>query len=717
MFIKQPKIQPEKGEKKNNHYLTTPVVVLNNGCYIMGKSIYDPVSVLPSVGEKRLEALHQLGIFTILDLLSHYPFRYEDIQEKNLLEIEDQEKVTLKGNVVSEAVVSRFGPKKNRLSFRLVIDHAVISITFFNQPYLKSKIIAGEELAVFGKWDAKRKSLTGIKILGTASADQDGGDFESIYRTNKGIKQKTLFDLVTKAYQEYHELIPETLPDFLRKKYRLVSHQAAIYGMHFPATEEQTRQARREVIFEEFLLYQLKLQSLRKKQTASGHGTQIKYDVADLRRFIKTLPFELTTAQKRVVNEICNDLKEARHMHRLLQGDVGSGKTIVAAIALFAAANAGYQSALMIPTEILAEQHMESLSQLFDPLEVRIALLTGSTKAKERRIILEELATGQLDVIIGTHALIQEDVHFANLGLVITDEQHRFGVNQRKTLRSKGKEPDVLFMTATPIPRTLAITTYGEMDVSVIDELPAGRIPIETIWTRPKNFEGTLEFIERQLQAGSQAYVICPLIEESESLDVKNATDIYNNLSSYYATRYRVGLLHGKMKPAEKEAIMQEFKENKLQVLVSTTVIEVGVNVPNATTMVIYDADRFGLSQLHQLRGRVGRGHKESFCILVANPKSETGIERMKIMTETNDGFILSEKDLELRGSGDLFGSKQSGLPDFKVGDIIGDFGALEAAREEATALVNQPDFLTNPAYHELRQAIGLENLTGVNFN
>ncbi|SEK84104.1 ATP-dependent DNA helicase RecG [Carnobacterium iners] len=682
----------------------------------MGKKIYDSVSVLPSVGQKRQEALNQLGVFTILDLLSHFPFRYEDIQEKNLLEIEDQEKVTLKGNVVSEAVVSRFGPKKNRLSFRLIIEHAVISITFFNQSYLKNKIVLGEELAVFGKWDAKRKSLTGIKILGTSSGDSTN-DFESIYKANKGIKQKTIFELVKKAYQNYHELIPENVPNELKEKYRLISHNEAVYGMHFPTSQEQSKQARREVIFEEFLLYQLKLQSLRKKQKAAGYGLQIKYDVKDLRRFIASLPFELTKAQKRVVNEICTDLKEPMHMHRLLQGDVGSGKTIVAAIALFATANAKYQSALMVPTEILAEQHMESLSQLFDPLEVRIALLTGSTKVKERRIILEELENGQLDIIIGTHALIQKDVYFSRLGLVITDEQHRFGVNQRKILRDKGKEPDVLFMTATPIPRTLAITTYGEMDVSIIDELPAGRIPIETTWTRPKNFELTLEFMERQLRLGSQAYVICPLIEESETLDVKNATDIYEKLSAYYATRYQVGLLHGKMKSAEKEQVMHQFKENKLAVLVSTTVIEVGVNVPNATTMVIYDADRFGLSQLHQLRGRVGRGHKESYCILVANPKSETGIERMKIMTETLDGFVLSEKDLELRGAGDLFGSKQSGLPNFKVGDIIGDFGALEAARQEATELVNNPKFMIDPKYSQLRKSLGLEQLSEQNFN
>ncbi|EDP67960.1 ATP-dependent DNA helicase RecG [Carnobacterium sp. AT7] len=682
----------------------------------MTKSIYDSVSVLPYVGEKRLEALHQLGIHTINDLLSHYPIRYEDIQERDLLEIEDQEKVTLKGNVVSEAVVSRFGPKKNRLSFRLIIEHAVISVTFFNQAYLKSKIVTGEEIAVFGKWDAKRKSLTGIKILGTRS-DSEKGDFESVYSANKHIKQSTILQLITEAYNLYQDHIPEVVPPELRIKYRLISHRDAVYAMHFPASEKQKKQARREVVFEEFLLYQMRMQIVRKKQKAMGKGNTLNYNVTDLRNFIETLPFELTKAQKRVVNEICSDLRQPIHMHRLLQGDVGSGKTIVAAIALYAATNVGVQSALMVPTEILAEQHMESLSELFNPLEVRIALLTGSTKTKDRRLILEQLANGELDVLIGTHALIQQDVYFSKLGLVITDEQHRFGVNQRKLLRDKGKDADVLFMTATPIPRTLAITAYGEMDVSIIDEMPAGRIPIQTTWIKPQNFEKTLEFIELQLRKGSQAYVICPLIEESETMDVKNATDIYEKLTAYYGDRFQVGLLHGKMKSSEKESTMENFKEKKLQVLVSTTVIEVGVNVPNATTMIIYDADRFGLSQLHQLRGRVGRGDKESYCILVANPKTENGMERMKIMTETTDGFILSEKDLELRGPGDLFGNKQSGLPDFKIGDIIGDFGALEAARQEANQLVNQKDFLTNEVYQQLREAVGFNELEGLDFN
>lgn len=672
------------------------------------KSIYDPVTVLANVGEKRQAALAELGIVTIEDLLTHFPFRYEDIQVKGIYEIEDQEKASLKGEVVSEPVVSRFGYKKNRLSFRLKIDRDVITVSFFNQPYLKKNIVLGEEITIYGKWDEKRKSLAGIKVLGASSSSQD---YSSVYHTTKKIKQKTFVNLIKAAYQEYQDFIPETVPEALREKYRLISRKEAVYAMHFPSSEEQARQARRETIFEEFLVYQLKMQFLRKKQKTANAGVSVDYDIARLKQFIQTLPFELTTAQKRVVNEICADLKKPVHMHRLLQGDVGSGKTIVAAIAVYAAVTAQVQSALMVPTEILAEQHMETFASLFDPLEVKVALLTGSTKAKERKEILTQLKNGEIDLIIGTHALIQDTVQFADLGLVITDEQHRFGVNQRKTLSDKGTEPDVLFMTATPIPRTLAITAYGEMDVSSIDEMPAGRIPIETTWTRPKNFEHTLEFVERQLNQGSQAYVICPLIEESENLDVKNATDIYKRLTAYYQGRYQVGLLHGQMKAEEKDTVMETFKQNEVQVLVSTTVIEVGVNVPNATTMVIYDADRFGLAQLHQLRGRVGRGNKASYCILVANPKSEAGIERMKIMTETTNGFILSEKDLELRGPGDVFGHKQSGIPDFKVGDIVSDFGALEAAREEAAELVHSEHFLRDHQYAALREKVNQEQI------
>ena len=392
-------------------------------------------------------------------------------------------------------------------------------------------------------------------------------------------------------------------------------------------------------------------------------------------------------------------------MNRLLQGDVGSGKTVVAAISLFATVTAGFQGALMVPTEILAEQHAESLAGMLEPVGLKIALLTSSVKGKKRREILQALAVGEIDVLIGTHALIQDEVNFYNLGLVITDEQHRFGVEQRRVLREKGQHPDVLFMTATPIPRTLAITVFGEMDVSVIDELPAGRKAIETYWAKHQMLDRILVFVEKELRQGRQAYVICPLIEESEKLDsLQNVLDVHAMLSNYYASRFKVGLMHGRLSADEKEEVMKQFSHNQVQILVSTTVVEVGVNVPNATVMVIYDAERFGLSQLHQLRGRVGRGSNQSYCILLADPKTEVGKERMKIMSETNDGFVLSEKDLELRGPGDFFGKKQSGLPEFKVADMVHDYRTLEVARDDAAKLIASQSFWQMPEYQPLRR-------------
>lgn len=589
------------------------------------------------------------------------------------------------------------------MMFRMMQDHAVINVSFFNQPYLKDKIVMSEEIAVYGKWDAKRKSLNGMKIL---AAKNDGEDFAPIYHVNKKVRQSSLIQLIRTGFEKYGELISEILPKDLLEKYRLMPRREAMFAMHFPSNPEESHLAKRRVVFEEFFLFQLKMQGLKRQEKAEKNGLIIQYDVDRLKSFTQKLPFELTAAQKKVTNEICRDLMSPNHMQRLLQGDVGSGKTVVAAIALYATMTAGFQGALMVPTEILAQQHMESLQQLYDPLEVRTALLTGSTKTKERREILAQLAIGEIDIIIGTHALIQEDVLFHRLGLVITDEQHRFGVNQRRVLREKGLKPDVLFMTATPIPRTLAITAFGEMDVSIIDEMPAGRIPIETRWIRPPQLDTVLEWMEKELARGHQAYVICPLIEESEALDVKNATEIFEHMSAFFNPTYQVGLLHGKMKNQEKEEIMQEFKENNLQLLVSTTVIEVGVNVPNATVMLIMDADRFGLAQLHQLRGRVGRGSDASYCILVANPKNDMGVERMKIMTETNNGFVLSEKDLELRGPGEVFGARQSGVPQFAVGDIVTDFNILEVARQEANAIWKKEQWWVLPEYRGVADKI-----------
>lgn len=654
-----------------------------------------PVTKLNGVGAKRAENLAELGIFNVEDLLSYYPFRYEDIQARQLAEINDQEKVTLKGVVVSPAVVNRFGYKKSRLQFRMMQDQAVFSVSFFNQPYLKDKVEVAQEIAVYGKWDAKRQALTGMKILGSGQEDS----FAPIYHVSKAIRQKTLIDLIKQAFTKFGDQIEENLPKSLIDKYRLFSRDQAMYAMHFPKDPADHHQAKRRVVFEEFFLFQMKIQGLKQEQKSEKNGLAISYDIEKVKMFTRRLPFELTLAQKRVTNEICRDLLLPKHMQRLLQGDVGSGKTVVAAIALYATVTAGFQGALMVPTEILAQQHLESLNQLFDPLEVKLALLTGSTKVSQREEILEQLRLGEIDIIVGTHALIQEGVDFCRLGLVITDEQHRFGVNQRRVLRQKGQQPDVLFMTATPIPRTLAITAYGEMDVSIIDEMPAGRIPVVTRWIRHSQLEDCLKNALTQLQKGQQMYVICPLIEESEMLDVQNAVELYQQLQNFFASQFEVGLLHGKMKNEEKENVMESFKDNQIQVLVSTTVIEVGVNVPNATMMLIMDADRFGLAQLHQLRGRVGRGKAASYCILIANPKNEMGKERMKIMTETNNGFIVSQKDLELRGPGEVFGFRQSGLPEFAVADIVADATILEVAKNEAQTLWMKKDWQVLPEY------------------
>ena len=477
----------------------------------------------------------------------------------------------------------------------------------------------------------------------------------------------------------------------------------AVQTIHQPENKQSLKHARRRFVYEELLLFQLKMQLLRKLARENSAGNIQDYDVEKVKTFIKQLPFSLTAAQERSLNEILADMESPYRMNRLLQGDVGSGKTAVAAICLFASITSKKQGALMVPTEILAEQHYQSLIELFRN-KANIVLLTGSTKTKARKEILAALENHEANIVIGTHALIQDDVFFDDLGLVIVDEQHRFGVEQRRKLRDKGLHPDVLFMTATPIPRTLAITTFGDMDVSLIDEMPRGRKEVETYWTRENTFDRVLRFIQKRINDGEQAYVVCPLIEESDKLDIQNAVDLYHQLASFYPPEINVGLMHGRLSNEEKDEMMQRFANNEIHILVATTVVEVGVNVPNATVMVVYDAQRFGLSQLHQLRGRVGRGDKQSYCILIADPKGEVGKERMKIMTETNNGFELSEHDLKLRGAGDFFGNKQSGLPDFKVADVIHDYRALETARKDAIEIVETNVLEEDEAFYPMKK-------------
>ncbi|MCM3123349.1 ATP-dependent DNA helicase RecG [Mesobacillus sp. MER 48] len=668
----------------------------------MNEQLKQPVTAIKGIGNEMAETLADMHIRTVGDLLEYFPYRYEDYRLKDLAEVKHDERVTVEGKVHSEPALVYYGRKKNRLTVRLLVGRYLIIATFFNQPYLKQKITVGETITVTGKWDQHRQTITASQMsLGEHAQSQD---FEPVYAVKGKMTVKTIRRLIKQAFSQFGHEIDEILPAELLQKYKLLNRRDALRIMHLPSGSDEMKQARRRFVYEEFLLFQLKMQSLRKLEREQSPGISFSYELDKLKQFIGGLPFPLTGAQKRVVNEILGDMKSPYRMNRLLQGDVGSGKTVVAAIALYAAKTAGYQGALMVPTEILAEQHTQSLTQLLEPFGVKAALLTSSVKGKRRREMLEQLKQGDIDVLIGTHALIQDEVDFQRLGLVITDEQHRFGVEQRRVLREKGENPDVLFMTATPIPRTLAITVFGEMDVSVIDEMPAGRKTIETYWAKHEMLERVLAFMEKELAKGRQAYVICPLIEESDKLDVQNAIDVHSTLSFYFKDRFQVGLMHGRLHSDEKDQVMKSFSENEVQVLVSTTVVEVGVNVPNATVMLIYDAERFGLSQLHQLRGRVGRGSDQSYCILLADPKSEVGKERMKIMSETNDGFVLSEKDLELRGPGDFFGKKQSGLPEFKVADMVHDYRALETARNDASLLVQSGAFWQSEKYRSLRE-------------
>ena len=653
------------------------------------------------IGEEKAKLFEGLKLRTVGDLLEYFPFRYEDYKLKDLQTAEHDERVTVVGAIHSEPSVRYYGKKKNRLSFRMLVGRLLVTVTFFNRGFLKNQLSLGAEVTVSGKWDRHRMTITGTELhKGVMQQEQT---IEPVYSASGTVTSKMLKAAISSALKQFGADLPEPLPEAVRTKYKLLNKQETVQELHHPSGQHAIKQARRRMVYEEFLYFQLKMQLFKKNQREQNSGQSIYIKSEHIHTFTSSLPFPLTNAQQRVIQEVIKDVASPYQMNRLLQGDVGSGKTVVAAACLYGVICEGYQTALMVPTEILAEQHLESLKSWLEPLGKRVELFSGSLKGKRRRELLEELAEGRIDLAVGTHALIQDDVIFKNLGFAITDEQHRFGVNQRRQLRNKGQHADVLFMTATPIPRTLAISVFGDMDVSILDEMPAGRKPIETYWAKHDMLERVLGFVEKELTQGRQAYVICPLIEESEMLDVQNALDVHQILTDYFKDRFHVGLMHGRLTSEEKDQVMESFDQNQTQVLVSTTVVEVGVNVPNATMMVIYDADRFGLAQLHQLRGRVGRGSAQSYCVLLADPKTENGRERMRIMTETNDGFVLSERDLELRGPGDFFGAKQSGLPDFKVADVVHDYRTLEVARQDASALVESNHFWNDPEYSVLR--------------
>ncbi|WP_297818763.1 ATP-dependent DNA helicase RecG [uncultured Lactobacillus sp.] len=666
------------------------------------KDLFGPVTTLKGVGAKTGEALASLGINSIYDLLFYFPFRYDELETLPLDQIMDGQKVLLKGTVVTEPFVSRFGYKKSRLSFKIQIGHDIVMVNFFNQPWLKDRLELGQDVAVFGKYNVARQSLSAFKFV--AQKKSDSG-LAAIYPVNRHVRQKKLQELIDQAIKEYLPEVKNVVPDEIRQKYKLETDQAIIQDMHHPKNAQMAKTAKRSAIFREFFLFQIQLAQMMSMRDSDAPGQAKKYDLKAIKELIDKLPFELSDDQKRVVNEIFADLHSKRQMRRLLQGDVGAGKTVVAVFAIYAVITAGYQAALMVPTEILAEQHFAKIAELLRPLGVRVALLTGDTKDLEKKEIYRELADGTINVVIGTHALIQDAVKFKNLGLTIIDEQHRFGVGQRNKLISKADSPDILAMTATPIPRTLALTVYGEMAVSSIRHLPKGRKPIISSWVTSNKLRDVLVQMQSQLDQGFQIYVVTPLIRESEKSDLKNAEDLQARLAKFFKNE-NVVLLHGQMSGQEKNDIMDAFANKKIDILVTTSVIEVGVDVANANMMVIFNAERFGLSQLHQLRGRIGRGQTQSYCVFVSDPPNEVGKQRMQIITNTSDGFKLAEEDLKLRGEGDVFGKAQSGLPQFKVGDVVNDYNALVIAQKEARAVIAQDQNLTSDQYKFLADVL-----------
>jgi ATP-dependent DNA helicase RecG len=667
-----------------------------------------PVTEVFGIGPQKGVELQALGISAVAELLNYFPFRYEDYRLRDLSQVKDGERITVQGQIYGEPIVQMFGRNKSRLACKVMVDRFFVTAVWFNRHFIKSQIVTGREIVISGKWEQKRKQITVTESEFPGAGGPQTGALQPVYSVSGAITQKWMRKAVKQALTQYGQLVAEILPEHLLAKHKLLPRKQSIHTIHFPEGHEEGQLARKRMVYEELFLFQLKLQAFRALTRSKSDGVAHQFESEQLRAFVRALPFQLTDSQKTVVAEIVHDMRQPHSMNRLLQGDVGAGKTIVAAAALFACVKAGYQSALMVPTEILAEQHMRSLGRLFSPYGIQVGLLIGSLTERQRKDTLASLQMGLIDVVVGTHALIQEGVYFRKLGLVVTDEQHRFGVNQRSVLRRKGMNPDVLTMTATPIPRTLAITAFGDMDVSTLRELPQGRKPIKTYWVKHEMLDRVIGFIKKELAEGRQTYVICPLIEESDKLDVQNALDVHAQLQTVLSG-HRVGLLHGRMAAQEKEQVMREFSDNEVHVLVSTTVIEVGVDVPNATIMVVYDADRFGLSQLHQLRGRVGRGEHQSYCILIADPKSEVAQERMQVMTESNDGFEIARKDLELRGPGDVFGTKQSGLPEFHLADMAADFQVLEAARDDAAELVGNERFWTAAEYAPLREYLRRE--------
>ncbi len=642
------------------------------------------IQYLKGVGEARAKVFAKQSIYTVGELLRNYPRAYEDWHF--VTPIRDAQ---LNENVCLRAIVAETPTVVKVSGGRILVKTAIadgtdyMHIVFFNNKYVKDQLKENEEYLFFGK---VTEDKYGAKTMLSPRFEKAGDKqrIRPIYKATSALPSKVTERIVEAALKQLGDTIPEIIPEYLIKKYRLMPFGKALKAMHFPESEEELKAAKRRLIFEELLLLQMGL--LWEKSSSTGRVAE-KLPVDFSGEFFASLPFEPTNAQRRAVSEAIADMSTKKPMNRLLQGDVGSGKTAVAAALMYSAVKNGFQAALMAPTEVLANQHFKTLKSFFGE-EIEIELLTGSVTAKRKREIREKLKYGTVHIVVGTHAIIQNDVEFFRLGLVITDEQHRFGVKQRATLSDKGNNPHTLVMSATPIPRTLAMMIYGDLDISVLDELPKGRQPVKTYCVPTSYHERVYKFLQKAIEQGRQCYIVCPLVEESES-DLIPATEYYDYLKATHFSKYTLGLLHGQMKPKDKDAVMKRFYSGEIDLLVSTVVIEVGVDVPNATVMAIENAERFGLSQLHQLRGRIGRGTQESTCILVSDAQNEDATERFDIMCKTTDGFEIAKKDLEMRGPGDFFGSRQHGLPDMRVANLMTDTRILYEAQSTAKEIIN----------------------------
>ena len=660
------------------------------------------IRYLKGVGEKRAELFNKKGINTVEDLLYYFPRSHEDRSEmKEIADCAEGETVCISVTVFSPVKDVRV--RRNLLVSTMIVSDTTgaLNVVWYNNKYVKGQFFTGDEYILYGKITRNRGKMEMINpVYEKKGKERFTGKIVPLYPLTEGLTQKILQSSMELALKEAGRL-EEYIPAEIREQYNIAELNYAMKNIHFPEDFESYNIARERFVFEELLILQLALSGHKDENTQKD---SVKFDdIMCVREFTDSLPFPLTNAQKRVLNEILKDTKSGKMMNRLVQGDVGSGKTAVAAAAIYVAVKNGHQAAMMAPTEILATQHAETLAQFFKGMNINVVMLTGSMKAKDKRLAYDMIATGAADVIVGTHAIIQEAVEYNDLALVVADEQHRFGVEQRAKLAAKGNNPHMLIMSATPIPRTLALILYGDLDISIIDELPPGRKPVKTYAVGENMRQRIFAFLEKNVNDGMQAYVVCPLIEETEKSDLQNAEALAEKLQSVFPN-FKVGLMHGRMKPKLKEEIMDEFVRGEIKILVSTTVIEVGVNVPNANIMVIENAERFGLSQLHQLRGRVGRGGDQAYCILFAHGNNEVTKKRMETMTISNDGFYISEQDLKLRGPGDFFGTRQHGLPEMKIANLFEDRDILAVSQMAAKKILEEDPDLSGGKYKGLKK-------------